>query len=498
MTSALFSVGASSAQVAQVVAFSSTTPLAIVNTSGIDYAEWSVVGQSHADLAVTITPGAKGLTATITFPADPGSDRGVLLECKANGGKDSLGRVDPSLICRRVIGTTAHGSQVPYCANEEFERDAVVGWAKALNSAPSLSLNSTSVNITETPISGGSGTATLWSRPIAESTDIEVDVRASTFSTASGKRWTGTLTCTAKRAGAGALTITSQAASVPWILDDSLWSPIFDTSGDTLRFRITADATASIVPRGSITFREVSTSSDPAIPALPAARAAVVADGYAQLYFADTGLTPSNPSVGTNITAWADQSGHNRHLAAAAGDEPRYALDGSWPYLDLRADVGAFMIEGSGLFPPPSDMTFRWTIEKTDNGTASIEILTALTTFWVFLHNGNTNLSSGTSIALPNVGTVGILAACPTGKHDIELRLNRSTFTATLYIDGVLSGTKAYADFTPARYPTLGYTGSQYQPVAHIYAWAFKDSLGTDAEMTRWITFSQLAFGAHD
>jgi len=498
MPSALFSVGASSAQVAQVVAFGSTTALAIVNTSGIDYAEWSVVGQSHADLAVTITPGAKGLTATITFPADPGADRGVLLECKSNGGKDSLGRADPNLICRRVIGTTAHGSQVPYCANEEFERDPVVGWAKALNSAPSLSLNSTSVNITETPISGGSGTSTLWSRAIGESTDIEADVRASTFSTASGKRWTGTLTCTAKRTGAGALTITSQAASVPWILDDSLWSPVFDTSGNSLRFRITADATASIVPRGSVTFREVVTSSDPAIPALPAARAAVVADGYSMLYFADTGLTPSTPSVGTDITAWADQSGNNRHLAAAAGDQPKYGLDGSWPYLDMTQAVGAFMNCAGAPAPAVGDMVFRWTIEKTDNGTASIEIISAMGSFWIFLHNGSTNLSSGTNIALPNVGTVGALAACPTGKHDIELRLTHSTLIATLYVDGVLAGTKSYTDFTPTIAPTLGYTGSANQPNMHIYAWGFKAGAGTDAEMNRWLAFSQLAFGAHD
>jgi hypothetical protein len=160
--------------------------------------------------------------------------------------------------------------------------------------------------------------------------------------------------------------------------------------------------------------------------------------------------------------------------------------------------VGVFMNSAAAPAPAVGDMVFRWTIEKTANATASIEIITAMGPFWVFLHNDVTNLSSGTSIALPNVGTVGVLAACPTGKHDIELRLTHATLIATLYIDGTLVGTKAYTDFTPSVAPTLGYTGSQYQPNAHIYAWGFKAGAGTDAEMTRWLAFSQLAFGPHD
>ena len=135
MPSALFSVGGSSAQVAQVVAFGSTTALAIVNTAGIDYAEWSIVGQSHAATAVTITPGSKGLTATITFPADPGNDWSVLLECKANGGRESNGTPDGALICRRVIGTAAYSALVPICSNEVYERDSTIGWVAPLNSA---------------------------------------------------------------------------------------------------------------------------------------------------------------------------------------------------------------------------------------------------------------------------------------------------------------------------------------------------------------------------
>lgn len=133
MASALYSVAGSTAQTAHVVAYGSTTALAFSDTSGIDYGEWTVVGQSHAATTVTLNPGTKGLTASLVFPADPGVDWSVLIEGKANGGRGPTGTQDPALRCYRVIGTTAHGSIVPVCVNEEFARDASVGWASALN-----------------------------------------------------------------------------------------------------------------------------------------------------------------------------------------------------------------------------------------------------------------------------------------------------------------------------------------------------------------------------
>lgn len=133
MTSALYSVAGSTAQTAHVVAYGSTTALAFASTSGIDSGEWTVVGQSHAATSVTITPGTKGLTASLVFPSDPGLDWSVLIEGKANGGRGPTGAQDPALRCYRVIGTTTHGALVPVCVNEEFARDASVGWASALN-----------------------------------------------------------------------------------------------------------------------------------------------------------------------------------------------------------------------------------------------------------------------------------------------------------------------------------------------------------------------------
>lgn len=142
MISALYSVNGSSDQVAHSVSFNTDVALAIVNTAGIDYAQWDIVGQSHTATTATITPGVKGLTATLRFPVDPGVDWAIRLRCKVNGGAVN-GVVDNNLIAYMVIGTMAHGPSVPFVANEGFDRNPVAGWCEALNSKTSLATPST-------------------------------------------------------------------------------------------------------------------------------------------------------------------------------------------------------------------------------------------------------------------------------------------------------------------------------------------------------------------
>ena len=74
MISAQFSVDDSIEQIAHAIPFGTTIDLAIINTAGIDYAEWEIVGQSHSATTATITPSSLGLTATFQFPSDPGVD----------------------------------------------------------------------------------------------------------------------------------------------------------------------------------------------------------------------------------------------------------------------------------------------------------------------------------------------------------------------------------------------------------------------------------------
>ena len=143
MISAQFSVDDSVEQIAHAIPFDTTIDLAIINTAGIDYAEWEIVGQSHSDTTATITPSSLGLTATFRFPSDPGVDWSVLLRSKANGGRGANGSIDNNLFAYAVIGTTAHGPMVPFAANEGFARNPVAGWCEDLNNKTALATPST-------------------------------------------------------------------------------------------------------------------------------------------------------------------------------------------------------------------------------------------------------------------------------------------------------------------------------------------------------------------
>ena len=143
MISAQFSVDDSIEQIAHAIPFGTTIDLAIINTAGIDYAEWEIVGQSHSATTATITPSSLGLTATFQFPLDPGVDWSVLLRCKANGGRGANGSINNNLFAYAVIGTTAHGPIVPFAANEGFARNPVAGWCEDLNNKTALATPST-------------------------------------------------------------------------------------------------------------------------------------------------------------------------------------------------------------------------------------------------------------------------------------------------------------------------------------------------------------------
>jgi hypothetical protein len=113
-------------------------------------------------------------------------------------------------------------------------------------------------------IPANTGTVTLWSRAVAAATDVRVEIDAVCYAGASegvvGDRWNGTICCVAHRSGTGALAIDTQIASVPWALSEPLWDPEFDTSDNTLRLRLTSDASNDIVANLTIRVYEKSTS----------------------------------------------------------------------------------------------------------------------------------------------------------------------------------------------------------------------------------------------
>jgi hypothetical protein len=351
------------------------------------------------------------------------------------------------------------------------------------------------VALAQTPLAAASGVNTLWSYAVPASTDVRAVVDAN-FSAASGDRWIGSLACTAKRIGSGALAVTGQAMGAALELTDSAWAPAWVAVGNTLSLQVTGDTSYQIVPRGVVRYQTTDTSGDPSISALAAARAAVLGDAPELLFYADVGTTPSSPSIGDNVTAWADQSGTGLSLTAIAGREPHYGLDGTWPYLQLTdaLDVATDEI----VCVTTGTRVFRFTLDSTAAGTFGI--LFYRENEAIAIHTGAGFNQDGSNIMVAVNASWISVGAMQNGKHCYELRLNSTAQTVTLYIDGTIVGSPvAMGAFNaPGGLLRLGFGSTGYATIGNLYGFTVQDGAGTDAQMNRWITMSELAWGEND
>jgi hypothetical protein len=170
MASALFSVEGSTAQIAHEVDFGETINYALANTAGVNTVTYTVIGLSHAGLSIpAVTMAASPIgTGSHAMPAAPSpvADRSFIIECVVNGGYDANGRADPTLRCRRLVGTKTYSDVVPIAAGETTERDATVGWVAAFNKpkrfsgSATLGVGSAWVTLITVPIPATSGG--LW------------------------------------------------------------------------------------------------------------------------------------------------------------------------------------------------------------------------------------------------------------------------------------------------------------------------------------------------
>jgi hypothetical protein len=162
-----------------------------------------------------------------------------------------------------------------------------------------------------TPIVSGSGTNVLWSLAVPAATMVRVTIEAE-FSAAGNKSWSGALECRAKRIGTGALTILSTGAGFPWQLSDASWDPRFAANSNTLEFRVTADATANIVPRGTVSIVTTDTSADPVV-AIDAQIDAIFPTGIIDDW------DPANRTMsGSNVETIIGRFGHTLTNSTAA------------------------------------------------------------------------------------------------------------------------------------------------------------------------------------
>jgi len=127
-----------------------------------------------------------------------------------------------------------------------------------------VGLPGTSANITAVALDPGGAATTIHTIAVPASRDIDViaELQCSADDGSAGKRLRGSVVCTAKRYGSGALAITSQSAALPWILDDALWLPQFVTSSNNLLLQVTPDTTYTTQVRGRVRYEVTDTSGD--------------------------------------------------------------------------------------------------------------------------------------------------------------------------------------------------------------------------------------------
>lgn len=346
-------------------------------------------------------------------------------------------------------------------------------------------------------IGPNSGTGTLWSRAIAEGTIVEVEIRIQ--ATNGTEDWLGYVTCLVKRATGGSVSILSQTHSSPWRLDDPTWAPVFDISSNALRLRVVSDATGTIVSRLQEKVR-VQTIIDATVTDAEA-RAAVIADGYAGVYFADAGLTPASPNVGDDVTAWADQSGSGRNMSLQAGYRPKYRLDGDGdPYLEMQSTTGVYGVP-SGSAPCTGARVYRWVTDPTTEASGNFSILFGRNNDCVAIHASGFG-SGGSGVVVSTGGAWTVIGNMQSGRHCYEIRIfdvEGGDAAVTLHVDGMLVGTQTLAYTATSSVVCIGLSTSYPAKGAGVHAMAFKDynAATVDAEMARWNAFSLVAWGAN-
>lgn len=353
-----------------------------------------------------------------------------------------------------------------------------------------------------TPIEAGTGTLSIPTTvgasnalpcavPVSTLVQIEIDAA---FSAAGSKIFSGTLIGSAKRIGSGALSIDAQALAAGTVLSDSLWNPQLIANGNSLEFHITADSLYEINPRGAVRITATDMSGDASVSALALARAVVLADAPTILLYSDVGTTPSTPSDGTLITGWADQSGNGHDYVAASGNEATYRVPSRLEML-LATGVSYTCTDAMSS----GSVTYRWRMKPAVPATHGILFQRHDAPHQVIVSSGATWNSDGSNIFIIVDGTSRLLGTQLAGMHDYEIRLDDSTHTAQLFVDGIGQDTISISTMSINAYtPFVGYNNTSYGPAADFYGVSISVGVGTNDEMNHWIAMATLAWGAHD
>lgn len=269
----------------------------------------------------------------------------------------------------------------------------------------------------------GADAVTLLSWAVASATNVSVEVEMRCYSgSAAGvaaDRCSGTIRCTAKRNGTGALSIDSQSTADSWYLSKAAWNPEFDTSGNTLRLRLTPDIATDIRCQLIATIAQDSTADAPA-PAthtgqwlLTQVEAITGVDSAIDVYPMPTG-------TGGVVTLWAGVNGHDlvdvdvtHYTLGTIGTGGKPALTSTSGHAGLRVDPGvAVKTMVAVVASPPTVATYQVLSTLGASNNANDAIMVGTNQHSLVVNAGWTYYVDGVATtALPTAGGVHTIIA---------------------------------------------------------------------------------------
>lgn len=245
--SSAFTVDGAALSGAMEVEYAASVAVALVDTTGVHQVAWSIVGSSSSGLTDPTFADAAATSTTYPQVADPGTGHGASfgIKCLVT---DSAGNTDATIA---TVGTKNEASVVPAFSGEETERDSTHGWTAMANKAIADNVDQAlSVLTTDaTP-------TTVLSQALADDTIYDCGCRVVTHETAGVtyhslvRHWTFGY----QRVNGGAPTkiVADSDGGVPAHIDDATWAAVVDLNGNTMRIRITNDATNNCTSRAQL------------------------------------------------------------------------------------------------------------------------------------------------------------------------------------------------------------------------------------------------------
>jgi len=239
MVSSAFTVDAVAISGAMEVEYGASVAVALTDNTGVHTVAWEIVGSSDSGLTDPTFADATAESTTFTMVADPETGQGASFGVKCTV-TDSAGTSDATIA---VVGVPNSPARiVPGYNGEETARDSTHGWLALVNTAIA-----DNISYSATATTSDATVTTILSVALDDDTIYDCGCRVMTHDTAGAdfhtlvRRWD--FAYQRVNTGAPVKIIADSDGGVPVHRDDATWDAQVDLSANTMRIRITNDAT---------------------------------------------------------------------------------------------------------------------------------------------------------------------------------------------------------------------------------------------------------------